>query len=53
MYYASFIYSEILKPNLKKKVKRIKEEFLSIANAYTVKKFNYHMKELEKVDKRV
>lgn len=42
-----------IKTKFKKNLQRIKEEFLSAANAYTVKKFNYHMKELEKVDKRV
>ncbi|XP_074322076.1 uncharacterized protein LOC141659199 [Apium graveolens] len=42
-----------IKTKFKKNLKRRKEEFLSAANAYSVKKFNYHMEELEKVDKRV
>ncbi|XP_074350442.1 uncharacterized protein LOC141689848 [Apium graveolens] len=42
-----------IKTKFKKNLKRIKEEFVSAANAYSVKKFNYHMNELEKVNKRV
>ncbi|KAK1399127.1 SWIM-type domain-containing protein [Heracleum sosnowskyi] len=42
-----------IKTKFKKNLKKIKEAFLSAANAYSLKKFQYHMKELEKVDKRV
>ncbi|KAK1365838.1 hypothetical protein POM88_041399 [Heracleum sosnowskyi] len=42
-----------IKTKFKKNLKKIKEAFLSAANAYCLKKFQYHMKELEKVDKRV
>ncbi|XP_074328201.1 uncharacterized protein LOC141666104 [Apium graveolens] len=42
-----------IQTKFKKKLKRIKDEFLSAVNAYTLKKFNYHMSELEKIDKRV
>nr|XP_017245417.1 PREDICTED: uncharacterized protein LOC108217078 [Daucus carota subsp. sativus] len=42
-----------IKSKFKKNLKKIKEAFWCAANAYTLKKFNYHMKELEKVDNRV
>ncbi|KAK1374739.1 hypothetical protein POM88_030932 [Heracleum sosnowskyi] len=42
-----------IKSKFKKNLKKIKDAFFSAANAYSVKKFQYHMKELEKVDKRV
>ncbi|KAK1356004.1 hypothetical protein POM88_049260 [Heracleum sosnowskyi] len=42
-----------IKSKFKKNLKKIKDAFFSAANAYSVTKFQYHMKELEKVDKRV
>ncbi|KAK1365569.1 hypothetical protein POM88_041130 [Heracleum sosnowskyi] len=42
-----------IKSKFKKNSKKIKDAFFSAANAYTVKKFEYHMKELDKVDRRV
>lgn len=42
-----------IKNNFKKHLKQIKVEFLAAANAYTLKKFEYHMNELKKVDPRV
>ncbi|KAK1398346.1 hypothetical protein POM88_008209 [Heracleum sosnowskyi] len=42
-----------IKSKFKKNSKKIKDAFFSTANAYTVKKFEYHMKELDKVDMRV
>ncbi|XP_074373640.1 uncharacterized protein LOC141713989 [Apium graveolens] len=42
-----------IKAKFRKNLKRINDAFLSAENAYTVKEFDYHIKELEKVDKRV
>ncbi|KAK1399453.1 SWIM-type domain-containing protein [Heracleum sosnowskyi] len=42
-----------IKSKFKKNSKKIKDAFFSAANAYIVKKFEYHMKELDKVDRRV
>ncbi|KAK1398282.1 SWIM-type domain-containing protein [Heracleum sosnowskyi] len=42
-----------IKSKFKKNLKKIKDAFFSAANAYSVTKFQYHMKELEKVDKTV
>ncbi|XP_017245339.2 uncharacterized protein LOC108216998 [Daucus carota subsp. sativus] len=41
-----------IKSKFKKNSKKIKESF-SAENAYTVKKFEYHMRELDKVDSRI
>ncbi|XP_074347535.1 uncharacterized protein LOC141686396 [Apium graveolens] len=42
-----------IKSKFKKNLKKIKDAFLSAVNAYTLKKFEYHMQELQKVDGRV
>ncbi|XP_074323986.1 uncharacterized protein LOC141660903 [Apium graveolens] len=42
-----------IETKFKKNLKRINDEFLSASNAYKLKKFNYHMSELEKIDKIV
>lgn len=42
-----------IKSKFKKNSKKVKESFFSAANAYTVKKFEYHMRELDKVDNRL
>ncbi|XP_074337252.1 uncharacterized protein LOC141674443 [Apium graveolens] len=42
-----------MKSKFKKNLKKIKDAFLSAANAYTLKKFEYHKQELQKVDGRV
>ncbi|KAK1354916.1 hypothetical protein POM88_048172 [Heracleum sosnowskyi] len=52
VFYIFHLLSNI-KSKFKKNSKKIKDAFFSAANAYTVKKFEYHMKELDKVDRRV
>ncbi|XP_062089445.1 uncharacterized protein LOC133795978 [Humulus lupulus] len=42
-----------MKSNFKKSSKKFKDTFFAAANAYTVKKFEYKMRELDKIDKRL
>ncbi|XP_062089537.1 uncharacterized protein LOC133796073 [Humulus lupulus] len=42
-----------MKRNFKKNSKKFKDTFFVAANAYTVKKFEYKMRELDKIDKRL
>lgn len=42
-----------IKSKFKKDSKKVKGIFFSAANAYTIKKFEYHMRELDKVDRRI
>ncbi|XP_074352889.1 uncharacterized protein LOC141692044 [Apium graveolens] len=42
-----------IKSKFKKNLKKVKESFFSAENAYTIKKFEYHMRELDKVDSRI
>ncbi|XP_062075860.1 uncharacterized protein LOC133779986 [Humulus lupulus] len=42
-----------MKSNFKKSSKKFKDTFFAAANAYTVKRFEYKMRELDKIDKRL
>ncbi|XP_074342727.1 uncharacterized protein LOC141680383 [Apium graveolens] len=42
-----------IKSKFKKNLKNVNESFFSAANTYTIKKFEYHMRELDKVDSRI
>ncbi|XP_062088650.1 uncharacterized protein LOC133795208 [Humulus lupulus] len=42
-----------MKSKFKKNSKKFKDTFFAAANAYTVKKFEYHMRELDMIDNRL
>ncbi|XP_062086749.1 uncharacterized protein LOC133792994 [Humulus lupulus] len=42
-----------MKSKFKKNSKKFKDIFFTAANAYTVKKFEYHMRELDRIDNRL